>query len=214
MSVDYQECLCGRGYFNPEHYSACYTCYLERRECYLECIWCGRWHSPEYSSCYRCRRADPYRDEAARDLRLDILIRDDFTCRDCGSHDMPQVDHIKPCAEGGQAKPWNLQVLCRACNLDKGRYWQPGSHWDDTRVELMHLYFTFGWSLLDGDERTQLVSDAGIYSDEFTWHARFGLNRTSGQNDRSYSLSELSGPPDWAVAMADTFLPEPESVAA
>jgi hypothetical protein len=81
----------------------------------------------------------------------------------------------------------------------------------------MHMYFTFGWSLLDDDERTQLVSDAGIYSDEFTWHARFRLNRTSARSGGSYGmseLSELSGAPDWAVAMADTFLPEPESAAA
>ena len=86
---------------------------------------------------------------------------------------MPQVDHIKLCAKGGQATPWNLQVLCRLCNLDKGRYWQPGSHWDDTRIQLMHLYFTFGWTFLDDDQQDQLIDDAGIYSDEFTWHAHY-----------------------------------------
>jgi 5-methylcytosine-specific restriction endonuclease McrA len=170
---DYQECNCGRGYYDPDEYNTCYTCFLERRDSYVECIWCERWHSPEYNTCYRCRTGSRDRDEAGRLLRLDILVRDDFTCRDCGSRDIPQVDHIKPCAKGGRAMPWNLQTLCRICNLDKGRYWQPGSRWDDTRVALMHTYFTFGWSLLDGAQQAQLVIDAGIYGDEFTWHTHY-----------------------------------------
>jgi 5-methylcytosine-specific restriction endonuclease McrA len=169
--AEYAECICGRGSYNAAKYRTCYTCFLERAGSYLECIWCGRWHSPEHESCFQCRRK--YRENAARDLRLDILVRDDFTCRDCGSRELPQVDHIKPCKKGGQAMPWNLQVLCRTCNLDKGHFWQPGSRWDDTRIQLMHLYFTFGWKYLEPDQQAQLVADAAIYADEFTWHAHY-----------------------------------------
>lgn len=195
-----EDCACGRGEYDPEEHRTCYACYLERREEYIDCIYCGRWHSPRYEICYRCRAAHPGRDEAARDLRIDILIRDEFTCRECGSNDQLQVDHIKPCAIGGDATPWNLQALCRDCNMDKGCDWQPGTAWDYTRIELMHLYFTFGWSMLDDDQRQQLIVDSGIYGDEFTWHAHF-----LAYND--------DGPPDWAIEMADEEIIQEECTA-
>lgn len=171
--MSYEECQCERGWFDPDEYQSCYECFTERRDSYIGCIWCGRWHSPKHNTCYQCRASSPGRDEAGRNLRLDILIRDEFTCRDCGSQDDSEVDHIKPCSEGGKATVWNLQVLCHGCNKVKGRTWGYGCRWDRTRIELMHLYFTFGWRLLDDEDRDQLVKDARAYGDEFAWHAHY-----------------------------------------
>lgn len=172
----YEECDCGRGRFDASQYHSCYTCYLERRESYLNCIFCGRWHSPEYATCYKCRLI-PQRDEAGRNLRLDILLRDEFTCQNCGScGGVLQVDHIEPCARGGSANPWNLQVLCNQCNRIKGAEYD--WRWMQRRFRLMHLYFTFGWRLLDQDERQDLVADAYEYRSEFSWHAHYQQSLT------------------------------------
>jgi 5-methylcytosine-specific restriction endonuclease McrA len=195
---DFEECECGRDWYDPEEYSSCYECYLERRANYISCIWCGRWHSPRFNTCFQCRTESPERDNAGRDLRLDILIRDGFLCQNCGSADQPQVDHIEPCAKGGSAVPWNLQVLCRECNKLKGANYD--WRWEQRRLRLMHLYFTFGWPLLDSEQRAQLVEDADDYMyeycDEFAWHAHY---------------QELSGittlPPQWALDMADAEIP-------
>lgn len=197
---EWVECDCGRGHYDPNEYTSCFECYMERREDYLECIFCGRWHSPKYGTCFRCRQISPGRDEAGRNLRLDILIRDNFTCSNtrCGSREQPEVDHIKPCFEGGAAAVWNLQVLCRQCNQRKGRDWYPGSEWDERRVRQMHLYFTFGWSLLDEEQQCALVADAAIYGDEFTWH-------TNWQRTASAAGFCHPEPPEWAIRLADTF---------
>jgi 5-methylcytosine-specific restriction endonuclease McrA len=166
---DYEECDCGRDWYDPTEYSSCYECYLERRENYLSCIFCGRWHSPRYDTCYQCRIESPERENAGRDLRLDILIRDGFLCQQCGSGDQPQVDHIEPCAQGGSAVPWNLRVLCRDSNQVKGALYD--WRWEQRRFRLMHLYLTFGWSLLSEEQRDKLVEEAELDPDEFGWHA-------------------------------------------
>jgi 5-methylcytosine-specific restriction protein A len=200
--VDYEECDCGRGHYDPEEYRTCYTCYLERRESYVACVFCGRWHSPKYNTCFQCRSGSPERDEAGRNLRLDILMRDDFICQNCGARDnYPQVDHIEPCAKGGTADLWNLQVLCRGCNQGKGADYD--WRWEQRRFRLMHLYFTYGWRLLDDDQRARLVDHASADHREFMWHARY----------RRHQLLLDPEPPDWGIAMADTFQPEPERVA-
>lgn len=55
-----------------------------------------------------------------RELRRQIMQRDNYTCKNCGKY-MPdevglQVDHIIPVAKGGKTVPSNLQVLCSKCN--------------------------------------------------------------------------------------------------
>ena len=55
-----------------------------------------------------------------RELREQIMIRDNYTCRICGKY-MPDevglhIDHIIPVAKGGKTVPSNLQVLCSKCN--------------------------------------------------------------------------------------------------
>lgn len=76
------ECECGRGEYDAGKYSSCYNCFLDRRADYVECIYCDRWHSPEFDTCFECRPQG--RDEAAHELKLVILARDSFACRYCG----------------------------------------------------------------------------------------------------------------------------------
>ncbi len=55
-------------------------------------------------------------------IRWEILERDDFTCRYCGSR-APDVvlhlDHVEPLAFGGSDDPSNLVAACETCNLSK-----------------------------------------------------------------------------------------------
>ena len=58
-----------------------------------------------------------------KELRRQIMIRDDYTCQICGKY-MPdevglQIDHIIPVSKGGKTIPSNLQTLCSKCNGKK-----------------------------------------------------------------------------------------------
>lgn len=48
------------------------------------------------------------------ELRLFILERDNYTCRECGQV-ATEIDHIT----GDSADPSNLQALCKSCNISK-----------------------------------------------------------------------------------------------
>lgn len=56
-------------------------------------------------------------------LRADILRRDGYRCRMCGTSvqhgAVLHVDHVIPVSRGGLTVPENLQILCQACNLGK-----------------------------------------------------------------------------------------------
>jgi hypothetical protein len=81
----------------------------------------GGW--PRCSECVQAR-AKARRPMSPR-LRRKVLMRDRFTCQDCGANkgDDPDlilhVDHIEPVAAGGRDVEDNLQVLCMDCNLGK-----------------------------------------------------------------------------------------------
>ncbi|KIL36045.1 hypothetical protein SD71_10640 [Cohnella kolymensis] len=54
-------------------------------------------------------------------IRPIILLRDDFTCQECGqTQGLLEIDHIVPIAQGGTNELNNLQVLCMPCNRRKG----------------------------------------------------------------------------------------------
>jgi hypothetical protein len=53
-------------------------------------------------------------------LRAFILIRDNFTCRYCGSREKKMhVDHVRPASKGGQDVFDNLVACCIPCNSAK-----------------------------------------------------------------------------------------------
>jgi hypothetical protein len=55
-------------------------------------------------------------------LRMQILERDDYTCRVCGAQGNGvklHVDHIIPRSYGGATEERNLRTLCEKCNLGK-----------------------------------------------------------------------------------------------
>ena len=54
--------------------------------------------------------------------RLQVLKRDNYTCRKCGNKfdpDMLRVDHIVRPQDGGSGQMENLQTLCVACHIQK-----------------------------------------------------------------------------------------------
>jgi len=129
----------------------------------VKCQICrDRWHRIDYETCYDCRpswlRFD--RREFSANQKMDIMERDDFRCTACGERDeYLQVDHIMPCACGGEADVWNGQVLCSTCNGKKAANWSH-TRWPKKRNELIHFYLTFGWSWLNYKERNLLVAEA------------------------------------------------------
>ena len=63
------------------------------------------------------------RELMTKQLRYQIMKRDNYTCKICGKC-MPNgndihIDHIIPISKGGKTVPSNLQVLCSKCNLSK-----------------------------------------------------------------------------------------------
>lgn len=157
MRSEWHECDCGRGSYTGD-YTSCYECFLDRRSDYLDCIFCGRWHSPKFATCFQCRRESPGRDEAGAHLRRLIHIRDGFTCRYCGDTDGPfQVDLIRPCAHGGKADQWNLQTLCASCNRAKGRDFTDR---DERQLHSqMETYFGPLYEHLSSNEQDRLRSE-------------------------------------------------------
>lgn len=153
-----EDCSCGRGTYNPDTYTSCYDCFQDRRSENLDCIFCGKWHNPKFSTCFQCRRESPDRDEAGAHLRRLIHIRDGFTCRYCGDAEGPfQVDHIRPCAHGGKADQWNLQTLCASCNREKGRDFTDR---DERQLhDSMEAYFSYLYEYLASDEQDRLRSE-------------------------------------------------------
>lgn len=54
-------------------------------------------------------------------IRERILKRFNNKCVQCGSEEKLHIDHIIPISRGGREDEDNMQVLCRTCNLKKGK---------------------------------------------------------------------------------------------
>lgn len=76
-----------------------------------------------FESTLRKYHSKNQRKMVTRELREEIMRRDNYTCQICGKY-MPdevglQVDHIIPIAKGGKSVVSNLRVLCSKCNGSK-----------------------------------------------------------------------------------------------
>lgn len=93
----------------------CFTCnykYLQTRNEQLKNI--------QYEYTLREYYHKNQRKLMTKELRQEIINRDNYTCQICGKY-MPDgvglhVDHIIPISKGGKTVPSNLQVLCSKCN--------------------------------------------------------------------------------------------------
>ncbi|MBI2202848.1 MAG: HNH endonuclease [Candidatus Rokubacteria bacterium] len=54
------------------------------------------------------------------DTRRLVWSRDEGRCRNCGTTQELQFDHIIPKSWGGSSTAENVELLCRTCNLRKG----------------------------------------------------------------------------------------------
>lgn len=83
-------------------------------------------------ACRAWWRRTPFGDKRPpipRRVRLAVLRRDGWKCRECGSRADLQFDHFDPWSRGGaHADPDNLQLLCSKHNYQKGA--RPPSLWD------------------------------------------------------------------------------------
>lgn len=67
-----------------------------------------------------------------RRLREQVLLRDGYTCRQCGRVGLPenlQADHIINTARGGSNDLSNLQTLCTDCHAAKTAAESKGGGW-------------------------------------------------------------------------------------
>ena len=90
----------------------CDYAYLENRNRQLEHI--------NHECTLRDYHCQNQRKRMTRELRKEIMIRDNYTCQQCGKY-MPDevglhIDHITPVSKGGKTIRSNLQVLCSKCN--------------------------------------------------------------------------------------------------
>jgi len=54
-------------------------------------------------------------------IKLEVFIRDDFTCQYCGDKGkFLECDHVIPWSKGGTHDKSNLATSCKSCNRKKG----------------------------------------------------------------------------------------------
>jgi len=54
-----------------------------------------------------------------KEVRWEIWVRDNYTCRQCGNRKDLVIDHVIPTTKNGKTEIDNLQTLCRPCNTKK-----------------------------------------------------------------------------------------------
>lgn len=74
----------------------------------------------KYKSLQAALNDKPNHIPVSKELRFRVFERDNYTCQRCGKQYDLSLDHIKPRLLGGANTLDNLQVLCSACNTQKG----------------------------------------------------------------------------------------------
>lgn len=84
------------------------------------------------------------REKITPELRENILRRDRYTCRYCGSKKEPfYLDHVYPVARGGETSEENLVTSCLNCNVKKhakvGVFPKPIGYFEDKTKDISML---------------------------------------------------------------------------
>ena len=85
------------------------------------CDWCGKKLERRCFCSDKCRVRWRRRNggNVSPLMRVEILNRDNYKCKNCGATEKLEIDHIFPISKGGKTEILNLQVLCHKCNGKK-----------------------------------------------------------------------------------------------
>src|SRR3954452_17195335 len=106
------------------------------------CVKCGEEFEPKHDvhffcsdKCRRAIRGSEYRRQRAR-----ALLRDGYTCTECGAVDKLECHHMTPLCFGGTHEVDNLQTLCRPCHKNKHRRWKYDQQQQRTRESEIYYH--------------------------------------------------------------------------
>lgn len=60
-------------------------------------------------------------DKLDKKMIEEIFKRNGYKCKNCGTDEKLNIDHINPLSNGGGNNSENLQILCKTCNEKKGK---------------------------------------------------------------------------------------------
>lgn len=134
----------------------------------------------------------------SRRLRFEILRRDNYTCRYCGSSSPDvtlTVDHVVPTALGGGDEPTNLVTACTDCNSGKSSVAPDQPIVED--VDATAMLFAKAIERANAIRRSQIEQNDAIGT-EFN---KIWLDWCPWKDQGNYS----GRPNDWATTI-DTFV--------
>jgi 5-methylcytosine-specific restriction endonuclease McrA len=73
-------------------------------------------------------RGETYSREIPQEVKIVVTLRDGGRCRNCGSSDNLEYDHVIPYSRGGTNSVNNVQLLCQPCNRSKGARYQQAQY--------------------------------------------------------------------------------------
>ena len=83
------------------------------------CSSCGNILEDDALFCGLCGKAKKKSKYIPASVRKVVYERDGGECRECGSKEYLEYDHILPFSKGGSSSAGNIQLLCENCNRSK-----------------------------------------------------------------------------------------------